>query len=321
MHHLVLELLMTLAMLAGAPDQLANQTAGPAERQSSGFLCGAVGQACCGCLPDYCCDCDPGLVAILGFCAEPSSCGGSGQICCSPGCTCDSPWLQQYAGICGPCGGNGEPFCINGAPCQPGLSNVAGICSSNCGGDGEVCCPPSCTCEPWLQQYFGICGPCGGHGEPICLGTTPCQPGLQNTAGLCLGCDPCNPACAEFDACLCAGVHPCTCKPCEPWCSPECDPLCDAFDPCNCEGGIPCLCDPCSEGCFIYYVAGGSIPPGDGSFGTPFPSITAAANAAGDCGNVIRIAGGVYAESLKILNAVQLGVQEGSQTVRIIGEQ
>jgi hypothetical protein len=156
------------------------------------------------------------LVNSAGLCFPDIGCGGDGELCCSPGCTCDSQWLQQYFGICGPCGGNGEPYCLSGAPCVSGQVNYNGICvtDGDCGTNGDFCCAPGCTCDAWLQPYFGICGPCGGNNEPMCITGQPCQSDLVVLDGLCGHSD--NTECDEAgEQCCLQSDGSCTCS--GPW--------------------------------------------------------------------------------------------------------
>ena len=181
----------------------------PTEAKAVGTLCGGLGEApccdCCDCAVScFCglcnCECDAGLVETAGFCYPPPPCGGDGEVCCAPGCTCDDSWSQQYFGICGPCGGSGEPYCLDGNPgeCQPGLVNLAGSCSdpSFCGGAGEPVCTSGNPCDPWHMVAGPVCAACGGDGQLPCipgLSTTPgCNyPNAIGTEGLCqFYCDP-----------------------------------------------------------------------------------------------------------------------------------
>ncbi len=272
--------------------------------------CGGLGQPACGTTT-----CQPGLCAILGVC-QSCACGAPGEFCCE-GFTCDA-WNQCVVSVCAPCGDVNQPICTSGSACMPGLVVSAGFCDyepvSSCDEPGEFCCTQtngSCTCSgPWLQQYLGVCGgcggtgelicvegdgplcqpwhdyygegictPCGGDGEPACmiLANPPCQPGFQEFGGFCYACDPCAPSCSGYS---------------------------------------PCACDSCHPDCGPFYVDAAASPPGNGSSTSPYPTLTAAVDAVGDCFKEILIAGGSYNELLTIDKNVKLA-HNGGPAVRI----
>jgi hypothetical protein len=193
-----------------------------------GGICGANGTPC---QSGYTCD------ATSGDCtaAFPSTCGGSGEACCTgsnpstnPQAFCVASGLacNPSSGTCETCGSKGDlccegnlcdsggccdhsggsPTCVaDGDQCAAGIGRCNnGGCGVACGRPQQFCCGMAVGCSAaFTTCETGTCVTCGGPGQKCCKdGAAPwCTSGFVCSAGSCIACGASGQQCCDGDRC------------------------------------------------------------------------------------------------------------------------